>query len=139
MGGIERDSGNLRAAAAAYHESLEISRQLRAQLGDTPQALRDVSYSLKQLGNVERDDGNLLASLAAYRESLACLRQCWAMLGNTPPVLKDLLIILRAMIELEQQAGDPEIAASLQREMGEIEAMLAVSDEHDDGDGSLDS
>ena len=37
---MERDLGDLEAARAAYRESLELRRQLRAALGEAPQALR---------------------------------------------------------------------------------------------------
>jgi hypothetical protein len=95
-------------------------------LGDTPQALRDLSVSLNKVGNVERELGNLSEGLAAYRQSLGFLRQRWAMLGNTKPVLEELCNVLEKTIDLELRAGDPEIASSLQREMGEIDAMLSV-------------
>ena len=35
----------------AYRESLDLCRQLRTALGDSPQVLRDLSVSLNKLGS----------------------------------------------------------------------------------------
>ena len=86
--------GNLEAARTAYRESLELRRQLRATLGDTPQALRDLSISLDNVGQVEGDLGNLEAARTAYRESLELRRHLRAALGDTPQALRDLSVSL---------------------------------------------
>ena len=75
MGKVEQELGNLEPARAAYRESLELSRQLRASLGDSPQALRDLSVSLERVGDVESKLGNLEPTRAAFRESLGIARQ----------------------------------------------------------------
>ncbi len=77
----------LAAAREAYRESLDIRRQLRHALGDTPQALRDLSVSLEKAGSVERDQGDLAAAREAYRESLDIGRQLRHALGDTPQAL----------------------------------------------------
>ena len=61
----------LHDAAEAYEESLLISRQLVAQLGETPQGLRDLSVSLNNVGAVARDLGQGEAARAAFEESAA--------------------------------------------------------------------
>ena len=60
---------------SAYRESLELRRRLREARGDTPQALRDLSVSLDNVGQVERDLGNLEVARTAYRESLELRRR----------------------------------------------------------------
>ncbi len=88
-------------------ESLDIARQLRHALGDTPQALRDLSISLNNVGSVERDLGDLAAAREAYRESLdigrATLRHA---LGDMPQALRDLSVSLDKAGNVEHDLGD---------------------------------
>ena len=90
MGGVEAGLGNLEAARAAYRESLELSRQLRESLGDTPQALRDLSVSLDNVGGVEADLGNLEAARAAAAECLELSRRLLVAYPDYPGFHKDL-------------------------------------------------
>ncbi|MEH8017033.1 tetratricopeptide repeat protein, partial [Rheinheimera muenzenbergensis] len=94
LGDAERDTGRAESALSAYRESLAMSRQLQAQLGDQPQVLLDLSVSLSKLGDAERDTGRAEAALSAYRESLSIDRQLQAQLGDQPQVLLDLSVSL---------------------------------------------
>ena len=49
-------------ARNAFAESLELGRQLRASLGDSPRVLRDLSFSLERIGDIEKTSGNLAAA-----------------------------------------------------------------------------
>ena len=75
IGASELEQGRLVSASTAFRESLDLRRQLRTALGDTPQVLRDLSVSLNKVGNVARDSGRQDEALTAYRESLDLKRQ----------------------------------------------------------------
>jgi hypothetical protein len=96
---------------AVYRESLELRRQLRASLGDTPQVLRDLSISLLRLGDVEGEVGEFSAAKAAYHESLELGRQLQASLGDTHLALRDLSISLEKLGDAEHDAGHLSAAA----------------------------
>ncbi|MES2926310.1 MAG: hypothetical protein V4843_05820, partial [Pseudomonadota bacterium] len=49
VGEAERDAGRSGEALAAYSEGLELRRQLRQALGDSPQVLDDLAVSLMQI------------------------------------------------------------------------------------------
>ena len=51
-----------------------LAKRLREALGDTPQALRDLSVSLNNVGQIEGDLGDLEAVRTAWRESLEVLQ-----------------------------------------------------------------
>ena len=74
VGGAENDAGHGQEALAAYRESLEISRQLRQALGETPQVLDDLAVSLERLAAAQATDvGGRKAAIAeaiALRERL---------------------------------------------------------------------
>ena len=63
---------------------------MRDALGDTPQALRDLSVSLNKVGGVEADLGNLEPARAAYRESLELSRQLRDACPTVPQFQRDL-------------------------------------------------
>jgi len=70
-------------AQGAYTESLEISRGLLQQYGDSPQTLRDLSVSLDKVGNVRREAGDVSGAQAAYAESLEIRRRLLQHYGAT--------------------------------------------------------
>lgn len=82
---MDRKAGNFPAAMEAYRESLELSRQLRVSLGDTPQTLRDLSISLKALSDLEAETGNLAAAEAARLERQELLTQLERVSTEPPP------------------------------------------------------
>jgi hypothetical protein len=67
--------GNLKAAQAAYGESLKIRRDLVARYGATPESLRDLSVFLERVGDTAGWLGNLEAAQAAHGERVAILRR----------------------------------------------------------------
>ena len=117
VGDVERDSGRLDAALQAFRESLEIRRRLREQLGDTPQALRDLSVSLDKVGDVERDSGRLDAALQAYRESLEIRRRLREQLGDTPQALRDLRFVLNRLVALNASGTSADAKQAWEAEL----------------------
>ena len=92
--------GDWAQADKAYRESLEISRQLVERLGGTPEALRDVSVSLNNVGQVAQAQGDWAQANKAYRESLAISRKLVESLGGTPEAMEDVAIALARNAEL---------------------------------------
>ena len=75
VGDVARALGNLTDAQRAYGESLQISRQLRDRLGDSPEVLRDLSVSLNRVGDVARESGDRTNAREAFEEALLLLQR----------------------------------------------------------------
>ena len=93
-GDVQLELGAINEALNAYRESLDICRQLRQSVGDSPQVLRDLSVSLERVGDAEAQAGRGDAALGAYRESLDIRRLLRQSLGDSPQVLDDLAVSL---------------------------------------------
>ena len=124
MGHLALAEQRPQGAVEAYEESLLISRQLVAQLGETPQGLRDLSVSLDNFGKVARDLGQVEAARAAYEESLAIARKLVAQLGETPQGLRDLSVSLDNFGEVARDLGQVEVARAA------YEESLAIARKH---------
>ena len=114
------DRGDLTAARATAYQTLDLSREHLQTTGDTPQALRDLSIALDNVGQVERDLGNLEAARSAYRESLELRRRLRVALGDTPQALRDLSISLDNVGGVERDLGILEAARTAHRESLEL-------------------
>ena len=89
---------------------------MRETVGDTPQALRDLSISLYPVaGDVERDLGNLEAARTVYRESLDLCRRLRAAVGDTPQALRDLSLSLDNVGDIDRDLGNLEAARAVFR------------------------
>jgi hypothetical protein len=87
------ERGDLAAARAITDQTLDMARQRLQTTGDTPQALRDLSISLDNVGRVERDLGNLETARSAYQESLEIARQLAGTFPDQPRYQQDLAFI----------------------------------------------
>ena len=92
----ERAQGHLEIALDAAREHLELSRSRVVLRGETPQALRELSVSLHNLGRIESDCGRLDAAREAFSESLALHRCLVSVLGETPQSLLNLAQSIQA-------------------------------------------
>ena len=99
-------------ASRAAEESLALTRQLRQLLGDTPEALHDLSVSLSLMGDVQRTWGELQAASTSFEESLAIMRQLRQLLGDTPEVLRDLSISLIRVGYVQRARGELQAASA---------------------------
>ncbi len=131
LGQVERDLGNPEAARAIYRESLDLCRRLREAVGDTPQALRDLSVSLEQVS------GSSSAISAIWRPPAPPGARAWTSrrrlreaVGDTPQALRDLSISLDNVGEVERDLGNLEAARTAYRESLESRRRLreAVGD-----------
>ena len=122
-----RELGRLPEARRIASESLELSRQLRAALGDTPQTLRDLSVSLDNVGGVSGELGDLEAARAAYAESLELSRQLRTALGDTPQALRDLSVSLNKVGGVSGELGDLEAARAAYAESLELSRQLRAA------------
>ena len=118
---------HLRRATEAYAEGLLISRQLVAQLGETPQGLRDLSVSLDTVGEVARDLGQGEAARTAYEESLAIARKLVAQLGETPQGLRDLSVSLDNVGAVAHDLGQGKAARAAFEEGAALRARLEAN------------
>ncbi|WP_034393652.1 tetratricopeptide repeat protein, partial [Candidatus Microthrix parvicella] len=94
-----RAQGDWTQAEAAYQSSLNIDERLAEQLG-TPEALRDHSISLNNLGDVYRAQGDWTQAEAAYQSSLNIRERLAEQLG-TPEALRDHSVSLNKLSELQ--------------------------------------
>ncbi|MEC5214913.1 tetratricopeptide (TPR) repeat protein, partial [Polaromonas sp. CG_9.5] len=120
VGDVQLELGAITEALGIYRESLEICRQLRQALGDSPQVLRDLSVSLDNVGDAQAQAGQGAEALVAYRESLEICRQLRQALGDSPQVLRDLSVSLNNVGEAQAQAGQGAEALVAYRESLEI-------------------
>ncbi|MFM2329878.1 MAG: hypothetical protein RLZZ494_1981, partial [Pseudomonadota bacterium] len=95
-------------AQRVYQESLEIRRQLLERLGATPEALRDVSVTLDNVGKVAQAQGQWEEAQRVYQESLEICRQLLERLGATPQTLDDLALVLLALADIPGLAQAPQ-------------------------------
>ena len=97
------ERGSLEAARYVANETLAMARQrIKPKVGlfsrwlksndvtADPQALRDLSVSLNNVGQVEADLGNLEPARAAYRESLVLRRQLRQAFPDHAQLVRDL-------------------------------------------------
>jgi tetratricopeptide (TPR) repeat protein len=98
--------GDWAQAEAVYRESLALRRQLVERLGGTPEALRDLSVSLNNVGRVASAQGDWAQAEAVYRESLALARQLVERLGGTPESFDDLAVSLLNMAAVPPGSAD---------------------------------
>ena len=73
LGDAARAEGDLAGARAAYAESLDLCRRLRALRGDLPEVLRDVAVAAASLNRVAPD----AALVAEAREAAESLVRHW--------------------------------------------------------------
>ncbi len=83
-----------------------LDRSINPSLGDTPQALRDLSISLNNVGKVEADLGNLEPARAAYRESLVLSRQLRQAFPDHAQLVRDLAWIEARWAEFIERHGE---------------------------------
>ena len=124
VGDVAGALGNLTDAQQAYGESLQISRQLRQRLGDSPEVLRDLSVSLDRVGDVARALGNLTDAQQAYGESLQISRQLRQRLGDSPEVLRDLSVSLDRVGDVARALGSSTDAQQAYGESLQIRRQL---------------
>jgi tetratricopeptide (TPR) repeat protein len=119
------ERGDLGAARAVAYQTLDMSRDRLPSVGDTPQALRDLSISLSNVGRVEGDLGNLGAARIAYHECLKLAHRLREARVAAPQALRDLSIALDSVGETERDLGNLETARNAYRESLELSRRLA--------------
>ena len=114
--------GAVDAAAPAARERERLARSLVESLG-TPEARRDLSVSLNNVGRVTEVRGEWDAAEAAYQESLGLARGLEESLG-TPETRRDLSISLDNVGQVAEARGDWDAAEEAYRESLEIRREL---------------
>ena len=98
--------------------------QSGAAVHGTPEALRDLSVSLDNVGRVARAQGDWAQAERVYRESLEISRQLIDRLGGTPEALRDLSVSLDNVGRVASAQGDWGQAERVYRESLEISRQL---------------
>ena len=109
-------------AEPAARELERLARGLEESLG-TPEARRDLSVSLDNVGRVARERGEWDVAEAAYRESLEILRGLEDSLG-TPQSRRDLSVALNNVGRVAEARGEWDAAEAAYRESMEIRQEL---------------
>ena len=111
-----RADNDISVALECLEESLVVRRRLLDTYGVTPQALRDLSIGLGNLGDLHFECGELPAAIAVYDESLALDRRLLDTCGETPQGLRDLSISLGRLGTVRRETGDVAAATAAYEE-----------------------
>jgi len=117
--------GAVDVAEPAARELERLARGMDESLG-TPQARRDLSVALDNVGRVARARGEWAVAEAAYRESLDLARGLEESLG-TPEARRDLSVSLNNVGRVARARGDWDAAEAAYRESLEIRRGLEES------------
>ena len=126
VGQVAEVRGEWDAAEAAYRESMEVRRGLALGLArglGTPQARRDLSVALDNVGRVSEVRGEWDAAEAAYRESMEIRRGLEESLG-TPETRRDLSVSLNNVGQVAEARGDWDAAQTAYLESLELAREL---------------
>ena len=111
--GSERAIEALRAAGQ-QDEALRVAMSAQsialalAEAEETPEALRDLSVSLNNVGDAEQALGNWEGSRERYEQTLELRKRIIERVGETPEALRDLSISLNRMGDVERALGNWE-------------------------------
>ena len=106
---------------------LDIARRILERVGETPEALRDISVSLDNVGKTEQALGRWEQARDLYKESLDIARRILERVGETPEALRDISVSLNNVGKTEQALGRWEKARDMTREALEIGRHLSVA------------
>ena len=117
--------GAIDAAELAARERERLARSVEESLG-TPQARRDLSVALDNVGRVAEMRGEWGAAEAAYRESLEVRWGLEELLG-TPQARRDLSVALDNVGRVAEARGEWDVAEAAYRESLELARGLEES------------
>jgi eukaryotic-like serine/threonine-protein kinase len=121
-------AGDLKDAAAAAAQSLDILRKLAAQAPDNAQAQRDVTLTLNRVGDVKLRGGDQAGALAAYQESLGIARKLAAQDPGNAQAQRGVSMSLDKIGDVKLQSGEPAGALAAYQESLAIDRKLATQD-----------
>ena len=93
--------------AEVYQEALNLNRLSLQRLGETPEALRDLSTSFNNLGNVHKALGRLDQAREAYEQGL----QIAATLAGNVPDLPAIAALVARFRQRLSPLGDAQAGA----------------------------
>ena len=125
-----RADNDISVALECLEESLVVRRRLLDTHGETPQALRDLSINLGNLGDLHFECGELPAAITVYDESLALDRRLLDTYGETPQALRDLSITLNRLGDARRDSGVlPDAVAAYEESLSLDRRLLEVHGE----------
>lgn len=100
-----------------------IKRNTRAAgRGETPQALRDVSVGLRNIGGLRHRAGDFASARTYYEDVLALDRRRLELFGPTPQTLVDIEQALEQLRTLFVECGDVGGVADVESELRKLAA-----------------
>ncbi|GAB6041190.1 hypothetical protein JCM17961_18640 [Endothiovibrio diazotrophicus] len=105
----------------------EVAQACLALARQTPEALRDLSVSLNNVGKTAQALGRWEDARAAFDESLAIRRQILQRVGETPEALRDLCVSLDNVADAARAQGDLDAGLTALREGLDIGERLAAA------------
>ena len=106
------------------HWMVETTRARLVMTPEDPEALRDLSISLDNVGQTDQALGDWTQARAAYAEALEIRRRLLARVGETPEALRDLSVSLNNVGQTDQALGDWTQARAAYAEALEIRRRL---------------
>ncbi len=122
------EAGDLKDAASAAAESLDIARKLAALDPGNAEPQRDVSVSSSKLGDVKLRAGDQVGALAAYQQSLDIARKLAAQDSGNAQAQRDVSVSLNRLGDVKLEAGDQADALAAYHEGLDILRKLAAQD-----------
>jgi tetratricopeptide (TPR) repeat protein len=126
IGMVLEAQSDLAGALTAYHESLEIMRELSLQRQDDTGWRREVSVRLYRVGNVLADQQKPAEALAAYHESLDIRREVSAKVPDNLSWRQEISMILFEIGRVLQSQGDSAGALDRFHESLDIEREVSA-------------
>jgi tetratricopeptide (TPR) repeat protein len=104
---IERDGAKaMREVRQTYLNVVASFKQLRQQIGDSPQTLQDEASSLARLGDLELAQGDRAGARKHYAAELKLCQRWRQKFGDSPQAMRDLLVSLAKLGDLELAEGN---------------------------------
>ena len=115
------------ALAHALHALAAAERVVKLS-GESPEALRDWSVSLDNVGDVQRALGDVTGARGRYEQSLQVRERLVALTGESPEALRDLAISCQKLGDLQAGTGGWDAARGwFERDLQSAEAALRQS------------
>ena len=109
---VSQAVGDWEKARTACLEVVRFAQSRLEEETESPQAMRDLSVSLDNLGNVQRDTGDADAALDAFRQSLQIRQRLIDQFGESPQALHDLAASYFRLAQVHQDQGSLEEATA---------------------------
>ena len=112
------------AAKGAAQAALAQAERLVKLTGESPEALRDWSVSLDNVGDVQRAMGDVAAARDRYEQSLELSERLVKLTGESPEALRDWSVSLDRVGDVQRAMGDEAAARGRNEQSLEVSERL---------------